>query len=115
MTSSAGIRTAAAAVMILLAAAPVQAHCDALDGPVVKAAEAALKGGDVTPVLRWVTREQEAEVRAPFQDALAVRVSGGRAQALADRYFFETVVRLHRQSEGEPFTGLQRPAGSTRS
>jgi hypothetical protein len=29
---------------------------------------------------------------------------------VADRYFFETVVRLHRAGEGAPFTGL-KPAG----
>jgi len=30
---------------------------------------------------------------------------------LADRYFFETLVRLHRAGEGEPYTGI-KPAGS---
>ena len=29
---------------------------------------------------------------------------------MADRWFFETVVRLHRAGEGAPFTGL-KPAG----
>lgn len=29
---------------------------------------------------------------------------------MADRYFFETVVRLHRAGEGAPYTGL-KPAG----
>ena len=90
--------------------ATARAHCDALDGPVAKAATAALASGDVTPALRWVAREQEAELRAAFADARAVRDGGVRARALADRYFLETIVRLHRQSEGEPYTGL-KPAG----
>lgn len=100
---------AAAAVWLLLPL-PAFAHCDALDGPVVKAAMAALQKGDVTPVLKWVASDQEAELRGAFEEARAVRAGGARAQALADRYFFETVVRLHRQSEGEPYTGV-KPAG----
>jgi hypothetical protein len=32
------------------------------------------------------------------------------AQELADRYFLETVVRLHRAGEGAPFTGLKAEA-----
>jgi hypothetical protein len=86
------------------------AHCDSVDGPVVKAAAAALTNGDLTPALRWVSSEQETELRAAFADARAVRDGGARARDLADRFFFETIVRLHRQSEGEPFTGL-KPAG----
>lgn len=98
------------AIAVLLTPVPAAAHCDAVDGPVVKAAAEALQKGDLTPVLRWVAREQEAEMRAAFADARAVRAGGARALALADRYFLETVVRLHRQSEGEPYTGL-KPAG----
>jgi hypothetical protein len=33
-----------------------------------------------------------------------------KAKELADRYFFETLVRLHRAGEGAPYTGL-KPAG----
>jgi hypothetical protein len=32
------------------------------------------------------------------------------AKEIADRYFFETLVRLHRTGEGAPYTGL-KPAG----
>ena len=38
------------------------AHCDTLDGPVVKTARAALEKGDVTPILKWVTNEYETEI-----------------------------------------------------
>ena len=86
------------------------AHCDALDGPVVRDARMALDRGDPTPVLKWVRQEHEPEVRAAFNHALAVRALGVDAKALADTYFFETLVRLHRAGEGEAFTGL-KPAG----
>ena len=34
-----------------------------------------------------------------------------KRKELADTYFFETLVRLHRAGEGEPYTGL-KPAGT---
>ncbi len=89
----------------------VDAHCDTMDGPVVKAAQGALEKGDVTPVLKWVQPPQETQVREAFQKTLAVRGLGREARDLADKYFFETLVRLHRQGEGEPYTGL-KPAGA---
>jgi hypothetical protein len=88
----------------------VFAHCDTLDGPVVKTAKSALEKGDVTPILKWVKKESEAEIRAMFKKTLTVRSKGKEAQELADMYFLETLVRLHRAGEGEPYTGL-KPAG----
>lgn len=90
----------------------VSAHCDTLDGPVVSAARLALERGELQPVLKWVKPEAEDELGAAFRQATAVRGQGGAARDLADRYFFETVVRLHRAGEGAPYTGL-KPAGST--
>jgi len=87
------------------------AHCDTLDGPVVMAARAALEKKDVTPVLRWVKKEDEKEIREAFQRTLAVREKGPEAKELADMYFFETLVRIHRAGEGAPYAGL-KPAGS---
>jgi hypothetical protein len=86
------------------------AHCDALDGPVVKAAQRALEASDPSPALIWVQPNDEPEVRRAFEQTLAVRALGPAAEALADRFFFETLVRLHRAGEGAPFTGL-KPAG----
>jgi len=84
-----------------------QAHCDTLNGPVVAAAKEALAKGDITPVLKWIKPEREAEVREVFKKALAVRGKGPEAQDLADTYFFETLVRIHRAGEGAPYTGLK--------
>jgi len=88
-----------------------RAHCDTMDGPVVVAAKKALDTKDLTPVLKWVKPDYEPEVRTTFAKALAVRMKGQEAREVADRYFFETVVRLHRATEGEPYTGL-KPAGT---
>jgi len=78
-----------------------------MDGPVVKTARAALDKGDITPVLKWVKPDNETEVVAAFKQALAVRKKGKDARELADKSFFETLVRLHRAGEGAPYTGLK--------
>lgn len=100
--------------VVMLAAplsSPAVAHCDTMDGPVVKDAQRAIAEKNVTPVLKWVREEDEAEVRSAFQLALSVRGQSEAARTLADRYFFETLVRIHRAGEGEGFNGL-KPAGN---
>ena len=92
---------------ILIMPVNILAHCDALDGPVVKAAQKALETGNPNLVLIWVRKQDEGEVKAAFQNTLAVRRLGPEAKELADRYFFETVVRIHRAGEGAPYTGLK--------
>jgi hypothetical protein len=94
-------------VALTLFAASVFAHCDTMNGPVVGAARDALARRDVTPVLRWVRASDEPSIRVAFARALAVRTLGGEARELADQWFFETIVRIHRTGEGEPFTGLK--------
>ncbi len=94
-----------AAVMLLLPSA-LEAHCDTLEGPVVIAAKKALETEDITPVLKWIKKDNETDVRTAFQKTLAVRGMAPEAQELADHYFFETLVRIHRASEGAPYTGL---------
>ncbi|BDG01241.1 DUF6448 family protein [Anaeromyxobacter oryzae] len=94
----------------LFAPGLARAHCDTLDGPVVGAARAALERGDLNPVLAWIQPAHEAEIRDAFAKARAARKAGKDARAVADTWFFETVVRLHRAGEGAPYTGL-KPAG----
>ena len=100
-----------AAALLALFPGRAGAHCDSLDGPVVKEARTALASGNITPVLKWVGKDLEPELRAAFARAVSVRKAGAEAEGLADLYFFETAVRLHRATEGAPYTGL-KPAGS---
>ena len=100
----------AAIVMAALPSGPVYAHCDGMDGPVVKAAQEALAKGDVNLVLIWVRKNEEAEIRRAFEQTVNVRKLSSQARELADMYFFETLVRIHRAGEGAPYTGL-KPAG----
>ncbi len=69
-----------------------------------------MQSGDVNRVLIWVQPQQTGEITQAFLQTLAARKLNPQAQELADRYFFETVVRLHRAGENAPFTGL-KPAG----
>jgi hypothetical protein len=102
-----------AATLILLAAGPrtALAHCDTVNGPVVTDAKEALDSGDITPVLKWLKPDAEPEVRAAFDKTLVVRKGSPAARELADTWFFETLVRVHRAGEGAPYTGL-KPAGT---
>lgn len=85
-------------------------HCDSVDGPVVRAARAAIETGDVDQVLPYVPPAGEHEIVEAFELGRAVRPLGPEARKLADIAFFETVVRVHRAGEGAPYTGL-KPAG----
>ena len=97
-------------VFAFVAALPAAAHCDTMTGPVVTAARRSLETGDINTVLKWVHPEYENEVRAAFAGTRKVRILNAEARDLADKYFFETVVRLHRTGEGEPYTGLKSPS-----
>ena len=92
---------------VIVSPVPMRAHCDTLEGPVVSTAREALATGDVTPVLKWVKATDEAAIRAAFDRTAAVRKQSAEAEALADTWFFETLVRIHRAGEGAPYTGLK--------
>jgi len=99
------------AAAVLASSAGAQAHCDTLDGPVVSAARKALETGNANLVLVWVQKKDEPEIRGALQKARNVRKAGGEARELADRYFYEILVRVHRAGEGAAYTGL-KPAGT---
>lgn len=85
-------------------------HCDSMDGPVVKAAVRALETGDVGLALPFAPKDAEEEIRSAFQKVMSIRGLDERVKEIADLFFFETVVRLHRAGEGAGFNGL-KPAG----
>lgn len=91
----------------LFTATSASAHCDTMDGPVIMDARTAIEKKEITPVLKWVKPEHEAELRSAFTRVLAVRSQSKEARELADQFFFETLVRVHREGEGAPYTGLK--------
>ncbi len=85
-------------------------HCDSMDGPVVLAAKRALAAHDPKIALPYVKAEGEPEVLAAFERTIAAHEGNRGANEVADLYFYETHVRVHRAGEGAPYTGL-KPAG----
>lgn len=97
-------------IAMILITVKVSAHCDSMEGPVVKASKMALETGNLNYVLVWVSADDEAEIKSVFDKVNNVRKLNPEAKELADMYFFETVVRIHRMGEGVGYTGL-KPAG----
>jgi hypothetical protein len=87
------------------------AHCDTMDGPVIADAKKAITENNVNYVLKWVRTQDEAEIKVAFNLSMKVRVLSPEAKELSDKYFFETLVRVHRNGEGVPFTGV-KPSGT---
>jgi hypothetical protein len=64
----------------------------------------------VALILPFVKEQASAVLNSAFEKTLRDRKVGSAAREVADLYFFETAVRLHRVGEGAPYTGL-KPAG----
>jgi hypothetical protein len=91
----------------VLITSEVLAHCDTMSGPVITAAKKALDIGNVNLVLGWVQKKDEPEIKQAFQQTMKVRKLGPDAKTMADMYFFETLVRIHRAGEGAPYDGIK--------
>jgi len=87
------------------------AHCDTMDGPVVADAKQAIEQNNVNYVLKWVLPDNEKELKDAFDLIMKVRILSPDAEQLSDKFFFETLVRLHRSGEGVPYTGI-KPSGT---
>ncbi|MFP3937544.1 MAG: DUF6448 family protein [Phycisphaerae bacterium] len=86
-------------------------HCDSMGGPVVTDARKSLEDGKLTRLLKWVSAEQEQELKQAFEQTVRATQASPEARELAEQYFLETAVRLHRANEGASYTGL-KPAES---
>lgn len=89
------------------------AHCDSYDGPVIQDAFKALESDNVELVYKWISEDQEAEITSLFNKTLKYKNRDKEVYQLLEKHFLETLVRLHREGEGAPYTGL-KPAGSTK-
>ncbi|HMN58706.1 MAG TPA: DUF6448 family protein [Ottowia sp.] len=113
MTFNTFLRTLASSITGLVIR-PASAHCDTADGPAVADGRHALSTGKVNIALKWVQPEGEAELRGIFERAAKVRAAGAAdddAAALAEQWFLENLVRIHRAGEGAGYDGI-KPAGT---
>lgn len=99
--------------ILLFSSRPTFAHCDSYDGPVIKDAVKALKTNNVNLVFKWLDKSKEQEITALFNKTYALKNGDKEVYEIVEKHFFETLVRLHREKEGAPYTGL-KPAGSTK-
>ena len=97
--------------IILLLSQPLFAHCDSYDGPLIKDALKSLESNNIKPVLKWIDEKYEPEITGLFNKTVSLRGGDKEVYAIVEKYFLETLVRLHREGEGAPYTGL-KPAGS---
>jgi hypothetical protein len=101
------------ALMLFLPATSF-AHCDSYDGPVIQDAYKALETNDVNLVIKWISREQEKEIISLFNKTYSLRNSDREIYQIVEKHFLETLVRLHRETEGASYTGL-KPAGTIKA
>jgi len=99
------------ATMTIFITLPASAHCDSYDGPLIKDALKAIGTGKVAPVLKWIDEKHEQEIVTLFNKTVSLKGGDKEIYAIVEKHFLETLVRLHREGEGAPFTGL-KPAGS---
>lgn len=99
------------AVAMILSPLPASAHCDSYDGPLIRDALIAIETGKVAPVLKWIDEKHEQEIITLFDKTVSLKGGDKETYAIVEKHFLETLVRLHREGEGAPFTGL-KPAGS---
>lgn len=97
--------------MVLALPSMASAHCDTLDGPTAVDGMKALETNNIKYAAKWVTPENEKELTKIFSLSEKVRKQSPEGKELADQYFLENLVRLHRAGEGAPFTGL-KPSGT---
>lgn len=97
--------------IMMLVSVSASAHCDSYDGPVIKEALRALDTNNVELVYKWISPEQEAEIAALFDKTYSLKDGDKDVYQIVERHFLETLVRLHRETEGASYTGI-KPAGS---
>lgn len=98
-------------VIMMMFTTTAFAHCDSYDGPVIQDAFKALESEDVTYVMKWINPDQETEITQLFNKTVELKDGDAEIYAIVEKHFLETLVRLHRETEGAPYTGL-KPAGS---
>ena len=97
--------------IFLLSTQNTFAHCDSYDGPVIKEAQQALATNNVNLVLKWIDVSDEPEIKSLFKKTYELKNGDKEVYAIVQNHFLETLVRLHRATEGVGYTGL-KPAGS---
>ncbi|MCP4580255.1 MAG: hypothetical protein GY839_01460 [candidate division Zixibacteria bacterium] len=95
------------ALIAVFMVSPVMSHCDSEDGPIIPLIRTSLESGEITPLLKWLAADDEAEIKSLYTRVRTLRTISDEARELVDELFIETFIRVHRASEGAPFTGIK--------
>lgn len=106
-----GLRIIAVLFFVIFSYNLALAHCDTMEGPVILDAKKSIETKNVNYVLKWVKSENEKEITQAFDEMMKVRNLNQDARDLSEKYFFETLVRVHRAGEGVAYTGV-KPYGT---
>lgn len=101
---------AALTAVLLMRPQRASAHCDTMEGPAVADGELALRTGNINHALKWVSAADTDELSRIFTQTQAVRGVSEDVRFVADRWFLENMVRIHRAGEGVAYTGI-KPLG----
>lgn len=85
------------------------AHCDHVEGPVIKAAKNAIAENNVNYILIWVQPADEVKLTKLFNEALPKIKAGDSA---TEQKFYEDLVKIHRSGEGVEFDGVIKQVGA---
>ena len=88
------------------------ANCDTIDGPTVIDGQRAMKENNINYALKWIQPNAEKELKEAFNLSMKVKDLSPESKQIAEKYFFGELVRIHRQGEDAPYTGV-KPAGTT--
>lgn len=88
------------------------AHCDTMDGPTVIDGQRAMKENNINYALKWIQPNAEKELKEAFNLSMKIKDLSPESKQIAEKYFFGELVRIHRQGEDAPYTGV-KPAGTT--
>lgn len=99
--------------ILMFGTQPTYAHCDSYDGPVIKDAKEALAKNNPKLIVKWINADQEKEVLGLFTKTYNLKKGDKEVYSIVEKHFLETLVRLHRETEGAPYTGL-KDAGTTK-
>src|SRR5690606_41215776 len=79
-------------MMMFAFSVPTFAHCDPYDGPVVQDALKAMNEKDVRDVMKWIEKDQEAEISALFEKTLALKDAEGGTYRSVQKHVPATLV-----------------------
>lgn len=72
-------------MMLFAFSIPTFAHCDSYDGPVIQDAYKALNQKDISYVMKWIEKNQEAEITTLFNKTVGLKNADAEVYAIVEK------------------------------